>query len=51
MPRRLLMVKYIRANRFTLLLGFRWSGFGIGFNIDKYSLGIDLGPCWIGLEW
>lgn len=25
--------------------------FGIGFNISKYGLTIDLGPFYIGVEW
>lgn len=37
--------------QFTVMAGFRLDAFGIGFHIDKYSLGIDLGPLWIGVEW
>jgi hypothetical protein len=45
------MVKEIRNSKFTILFGCRFTAFGIGFHIDKWTMSIDLGPFWIGIEW
>lgn len=44
-----LMSKQIRIGRMYLIIGVA-RGFGLGFHIDRYSLGIDIGPFYIWLE-
>ena len=39
-----------KFNRFWLIYG-KVSGFAIGFNVDKYSITVDLGFWYIGLEY
>ena len=39
-----------KFNRFWLIYG-RVSGFAIGFNVDRYSITVDLGFWYIGLEY
>lgn len=43
--------KEIKFKGIYTYFGISKSGFGIGFRVDKYSLSIDLGPFWIGVEW
>jgi hypothetical protein len=31
--------------------GYSFKRFGIGFNIDKYHMDIDLVFFWVGIEW
>ena len=38
-----------KIGKYWVVLG-RKSGFGIGFNISKYGLDIDLGLWYIGIE-
>jgi hypothetical protein len=46
------MSKEFRTKSFTVLFGYtRFKSFGIGFHIDGWTAGIDLGVFWIGVEW
>jgi len=46
------MSKGFRTKSFTVLVGYtEFKSFGLGFHVDCYSLGIDLGVFWIGVEW
>jgi hypothetical protein len=47
--RRSLMTREIRVGRSYILIGL-CKGFGIGFHIDKYTIGLDIGPMYIWLE-
>lgn len=44
------MNKEIAKGKYWLHLGCNWKRFGLGFAIDRYSVSIDLGPFWFGLE-
>jgi hypothetical protein len=37
-------------HKLTFVIGINFR-FGLGFCVDKYSLAIDLGPCYFAVEW
>lgn len=43
------MSREIRIGSSYILIGI-CKGFGLGFHIDKYTMGIDIGPVYIWLE-
>ena len=45
-----LVTREIRVGSSYILIGL-CKGFGIGFHIDRYSLGLDLGPFYIWLQY
>lgn len=46
------MSKGFRTKTVTVLFGYtEFSSFSIGFHIDKWTAGVDLGVFWIGVEW
>lgn len=44
------MSKEFAVGKRWVSFGHSWRGFGIGFRIDKYSLSLDLGFIWFGVE-
>jgi len=45
------MSKQIRIFSHTYIIIGVARGFGLGFHIDRYSIGIDIGPFYIALEY
>ena len=48
--RLLVMHKEIKLGKFWFSYGYSFKRFGIGFNIDKYHMDIDLVFFWVGIE-
>ena len=44
------MHKEISVGKFWISFGYSFKRFGIGFNIDKYHMDIDLVFFWVGIE-
>jgi hypothetical protein len=40
-----------RNDRFYVIAGWNWKRFGLGINIDRYSLTIDLVWLWVSVEY
>jgi hypothetical protein len=47
---RSLMTREIRIGQTYIIIGVA-KAFGLGFHIDRYSLGLDLGPFYIWLQY
>jgi hypothetical protein len=42
----------IHTNKVSIHFGYtQFKSFGIGIHVDRWSIGVDLGPFWIGVEW
>ena len=38
------------STRINLAIGIAWR-FGLGFEVDRYGIHINLGPVWVAIEW
>jgi hypothetical protein len=38
-------------NKFTLVIGYSFLRFGLGFHISRNNVELDLGVIWLGVEW
>jgi len=40
-----------KSKSFTVVIGWHTGAFGIGFHIDGYMFGLDIGFLYVGVEW
>lgn len=40
-----------KTKQFTVIVGWHTKAFGLGFHIDEYMFGLDLGFLYLGVEW
>lgn len=40
-----------KFKRFTIVTGYSFTRFGFGFCISRWSVDLDLGFVWLGVEW